>query len=86
MRRIILAATHGTEASRYVFGSAILTHRVATHLNTVSVVNQPVEDAISERGIADLFVPARDRKLRGKDRGAHLVTIIADLPEVAALW
>ena len=36
--------------------------------------------------ITNLFVPARDRQLRGEDRGAHLVTIFADLPEVAALW
>jgi hypothetical protein len=48
-------------------------------------VNEPVEDAVGQRGIADLFVPARDRQLRNQDRGANLVAILADLPQVAAL-
>jgi hypothetical protein len=39
------------------------------------VANEPVEDAIGQRRIADLFVPAGDRKLRSEDRGAHLVAI-----------
>ena len=51
----------------------------------MGVVDQPVEDAVGQRGIADLFVPSRDRQLRSKDRGAHLVAVFADLPEVAAL-
>jgi hypothetical protein len=42
----------------------ILPHRVATHLDAVSVVNQPVEDAVRQGRIADLLVPARNRKLR----------------------
>jgi len=36
----------------------VLTHRIATHLYAVSIVDQPVEDAIRERWIADLLVPA----------------------------
>jgi uridine kinase len=36
-------------------------HRIAAHFNAVGIVNQPVEDAISQRGIVDLFVPARNR-------------------------
>lgn len=39
------------------------------------VMNQPIENAIGQSGITDLFVPARDWQLRGQDRGAHLVTI-----------
>jgi hypothetical protein len=38
----------------------ILTHRTA-HLNAKGVVNKPVKDAIGQRRIADLFVPARNR-------------------------
>jgi len=49
------------------------------------VVDQAVEYAISERRIADLLVPTRDRQLRSQDSGAHLVAVLADLPEVAAL-
>jgi len=48
-----------------------------THLNPMGVVDQPVGDAIGQSGITNLFVPARDRQLRGQDRGAHLVTILA---------
>ena len=35
------------------------------HLNAMGVVHEPVEDAISQRGISYLFVPPRDRQLRG---------------------
>jgi len=48
-------------------------------------VNEPVEDTIGQRGIADLLVPARDRQLRSENGRAHLVAIFADLSEVAAL-
>jgi len=36
----------------------ILAHGITTHLDTVGIMNQPVEDTIGKRGIADLFVPA----------------------------
>jgi hypothetical protein len=60
-------------------------HRIATHLDAMGIVDKSVEDAIGQSGITNLFVPARDRQLRGQDRGAHLVTIFADLPEVTTL-
>src|SRR5205823_2349001 len=31
----------------------ILTHRVATHLDTMGVVHEPIENAVGQRGIAD---------------------------------
>src|SRR5271165_3270867 len=64
---------------------AILPHRIAAHLDAVGVVNQPVEDAVRQCRVADLFVPPRDWQLRGQDRRAHLVAVFTDLPEVAAL-
>ena len=48
-------------------------------------MNQAVEDAVGNRGIADLLMPMGNRHLRGKDEGAALITVIADLQEVAAL-
>jgi len=63
----------------------VFPHRFAAHLDPMSIVNQPVKDAIGQRGIAYLFVPPRDGQLRGLDRRAHLVAVLADLPEVAAL-
>ena len=46
---------------------SILSHRISSHLDAVGIVNQPVDDANGQRGIADLFVPTRDRQLRGQD-------------------
>jgi len=51
----------------------------------MGVANRPVENTVGQCRIADLFVPAGDRKLRSEDSGAHLVAVLADLPEVAAL-
>jgi len=45
------------------FSAAFFAHRIAPHLQAMRVVNQPVEDTIGGRGIADLLVPARDRQL-----------------------
>ena len=41
--------------------SRFLAHRFAAHFDAMSVVHQPVEDAIGQRGIADLLVPAGHR-------------------------
>jgi hypothetical protein len=63
--------------------TTFLAHRIAAHVDAMGVVNQPVEDAVSGGGIADLFVPARHRQLGGEDGRAGLIAILADLPEVA---
>src|ERR1019366_3076105 len=64
---------------------AFLAHGLAAHFDAVGVVNQTVQDAIGDSGIADLLVPARDRQLGSKDGGTGLVAIFADLPDFAAL-
>jgi hypothetical protein len=38
--------------------ATVLTHRVAAHLNAMRIVNQPIQDAIRQRGISNLFMPA----------------------------
>jgi hypothetical protein len=43
-----------------------LPHGLTAHLDAMSVVNETVEDAVSDGGIADLLVPARDRQLGNK--------------------
>jgi hypothetical protein len=40
---------------------AVFAHRIATHLKAVSVVDQPVEDAIGHGRVADLLMPAGHR-------------------------
>ncbi len=64
---------------------AFLAHGLAAPFDAMSVVNQAVEDAVSDGGIADLFVPARDRQLGSEDGGTSVVAIFADLPDFAAL-
>ena len=39
------------------FASA-LAHRIPAHLDAVRVVNQAIENAIGQRGITDLLMPA----------------------------
>jgi hypothetical protein len=48
-------------------------------------VNQTIQDAVGDAGVADLFVPMSHRHLRGQDEGRALVAVIADLQEVPAL-
>ena len=42
-------------------------------------------ESISQCGVTDLLVPARDRELQSQDSRAHLITVLTYLPEVAAL-
>ena len=56
--------------SLFSFLPSLLTHRFAWHLDAVSVVHQPIEDAVSQCGISDLLVPAGHRLLRGQDHRA----------------
>ena len=64
---------------------ALFTHRIAAHLDAMGIVNEAVQDAVGGRGITDLFVPARNRKLRSQNRRARLISVFADFPEVAPL-
>ncbi len=61
--------------------SSVLSHRITTHLDTMGVVNQTVEDAVSDRSIANLFMPACHGHLRGQYHTPGLVALFANLPE-----
>ena len=63
---------------------AFLARGLAAQFDAMSVVNQTVEDAVSDGGIANLLVPARDRQLGSEYVGTSLVAILADLPDFAA--
>ena len=45
-------------------------------------MDEPIEDAVCDRGIADLLVPVCDWHLRRKNDRAPLVTIITDLKKI----
>src|SRR5208337_611491 len=64
---------------------AFFAHGLSSHLDAVGIVNQAVEDAVSDGGIADLLVPARDRQLGSENGGTSLVAILTDLPDFATL-
>ena len=51
----------------------------------MSVVNDPVEDGVSERRLADQIVPAIDRDLAGDQGGAAAVAVFDDFQQVVAL-
>jgi hypothetical protein len=53
--------------------SSALSHRIAPHFDAVGVVNQAAENAIRQRRIADLFMPAQDRQLPVKSIGRYVV-------------
>jgi hypothetical protein len=36
---------------------AILAHRISPHLDAMGVIPELIEDAVGQRGIANLFVP-----------------------------
>jgi hypothetical protein len=49
------------------------------------VVEQPVGDGVSDRGVAEVVVPLVDRNLAGHQRGTHAVTILDDLQQIATV-
>src|SRR5215471_20184673 len=57
-------------------------HRRAGQLDTVSVVNEAIQNAIGDCGITNLIVPMRDRHLAGKDRRADRVTVVTNFQKV----
>lgn len=63
-------------------GRLSLVIKVESVIPDAAMRDQPVEDAAGKRGIAD--PPARCQRhkdLRTQDRRAHLIAILADLPE-----
>ncbi len=51
------------------FRSSFFSHGFSFKLNSVSVVNQAVQDGIGNRGIPDMIVPIFNRELTGNQGG-----------------
>ena len=62
-----------------------LSHAVSIECEAVSVVDEPVEDGVSDSRIGDDVVPIFDRHLAGDDGRSTLVAIIDDFEEIAPL-
>src|SRR6202008_3018785 len=62
----------------------ILARRVPLQFDLVGVMNQPIQNTVGQRGVADLFMPSLNRDLAGEDGGPQLVAIFANFQEIAA--
>ena len=63
--------------------SAQLAYGLAIQLNAVGIVDQPVHDAVSDAGIADLLVPVGHRHLAGQNGRTALISVVTDFQEIA---
>ena len=50
----------------------------------MGVMDQPVEDSVGNRGIADLFMPVRYGKLTGDDGGGVPMSLLNNLQQVSS--
>ena len=64
---------------------ALLSQALAAEFDAVGIVDQAVEDGVSERRIADHVVPVIDGHLACDDGGSPLIAILNDLQEITAL-
>src|ERR1700745_3190912 len=79
--------SHVETASRFLLGlvAFFLAHRFAFELDTISIVNDAIQDTVGDRWIANLFVPVRHGNLRSQNQRPTLITVIADLQKIATL-
>jgi hypothetical protein len=66
-----------------LIAGVLFSHAFSGELKTVSVVNQAVQDRVTEGGIADDLVPVFDRDLACDDNRCATMAIIENLEEVA---
>ena len=71
-------------ASKILFRLTIsfLAHGFAREFQPISVMNQPVENAVGQRRITNLFMPVSDRYLRSEHSGPALITVITEFQKV----
>src|SRR5271154_1286103 len=62
-----------------------LAQALAGQFDAIGVMNDAVEDGVSERGYPDQIVPAVDGNLAGDDERAFVVAILDDLQQIARL-
>ena len=65
--------------SHYRFGTIMQLAPVSGEIEAVGVVNQPVEDGVSECGVADGLMPLIDWQLAGDDGGAAALTVFEQI-------
>ena len=59
-------------------------YRRASQVDSVSVMNQTIQDAVGEGRIADLIVPMSDGYLTGQNGRANRIAVVTDFQKVPA--
>ena len=72
-----------TDSSAFV-KFLFLSHRTSFQLKAVSVVNQPVQDCISDGRISDMIMPVFDRELAGNEGRDIAVAVFDDFEKVSS--
>src|SRR5262252_3327062 len=67
------------------FGLVLLAQTVTSELQSVSIVDDAVEDGVGQGRLANQVVPAVDWDLAGDQRGAAAVTVFNDFQHVVTL-
>src|SRR6516162_4551569 len=67
------------------FGPVLLAQTVTSELQSVSIVDDPVEDGVGQGRLANQVVPAVDGDLASDQRGAGPVAVFDDFEHVVAL-
>jgi hypothetical protein len=80
-----LSLTGWMRSSSDCFWGALLAQAVAAELQTMSVVDDAVEDGVGQGRFADQVMPFVDRDLAGDQRGAAAVTVFDDFEHVVAV-
>ena len=65
--------------------SGDLSHAVSPENEAVCVVDETVENGVSDGGVGDDLVPVINGHLAGDDGGTTLMPVVNDLEQVAAL-
>jgi hypothetical protein len=68
------------------FGGALLAQAVAAELPAMGVVDEAIENGVSERRWTDQLMPFVDRDRAGDQGGAAAVAVVADFEHVVALF
>jgi hypothetical protein len=58
-------------------------HGIAFKVDSVSVVNEPVQDSVGNGGITDSFMPFFHWQLTGNESGPGAVSVFNDFEEVS---
>ena len=61
-----------------------LSYGTSFELNSVSVVNQSVQDGIGNGGVPDMIMPVFDRELTGDQSGTRSIPVFDDFEQVSS--